>query len=251
MPACSPIIDSTLIIHRGASAYAPENTLQSLALAADMGSSWVESDVRLTADDQLIMLHDDDVRRTTDGAGQAALLPLDAIGKLDAGGWFSPRYRGCSVPTLSQYLTMTQERQLGLVLELKHVHGWEEKLVRLVAAEITATWRDSPEKLVISAFSERCLKTAKILLPNHPRCLAVTAIPELPAQRLSDVNATMLHLQHSYAGPEGLARLREAEMEFAFATVNNPQRARHLLKNGATSIMTDKPDLLDKGAGHV
>ena len=240
-----PVITSRLILHRGASAYAPENTLEALHLAAQMGATWVETDVRDTADGELVMIHDDTVNRTTEGAGRVAQLSLNFIQDLDAGGWFSARYRGSCIPTLREYLTAAQDLDLGLVLELKDVAGWEERLTNLVVVEVLRTWKSNPRKLVISAFSERCLHLAKLKLENYPRCLAVTAVPESPVKRLEESSAHMMHLQHSFAREAELERLSTTGMEFGFATVNNPDRARYLLNKGASSILTDKPDLLD------
>ena len=249
MPDNKPVIDSQLILHRGASAYAPENTLEALHLAAQMGATWVETDVRDTADGELVMMHDENVNRTTDGAGRVAQLSLNAIQEFDAGGWFSGRYRGSRIPTLREYLTMAQDLKLGLVLELKDVAGWEERLSNLVSIEVLKIWKSDPQKLVISAFSERCLQMAKCKLEHHPRCLAVTAMPESPGKRLAEAGAHMMHLQHSFAREAELEQLSANGMEFGFATVNNPDRARYLLEKGASSILTDKPDLLDGSAG--
>lgn len=240
-----PIIDSELILHRGASAYAPENTLESLHLAADMGAKWIETDVRITKDDHLVMIHDTEVDRTTDGAGRVSLMQLSDIRELDAGGWFSGRYRGALVPTLEEYLTAIQERKLGLVLELKDEPGWEERLTHYVAKIVKDIWTSDPKKLVISAFAERCLKASAELLPEFPRCAAVSAVPEDPANRLTESRAHMLHLQYRFGDDESLERLKMTGIEFGFATVNNADRARYLLNKGASSILTDKPDLLD------
>ena len=86
-----------VIGHRGAAASAPENTLAGLREARELGCRWVEFDVRLTADKQLILLHDDRVERTTDGRGSAAALPLVTLRRYDAAGWWGrrgyPRWR--------------------------------------------------------------------------------------------------------------------------------------------------------------
>lgn len=239
------IIGSKLILHRGASAYAPENTLEALHLAADMGAKWIETDVRITKDDHLVMIHDTEVDRTTDGAGRVSLMNLSDIRELDAGGWFSGRYRGAQVPTLEEYLIAIQERNLGIVLELKDEPGWEERLASYVATVVREIWKSDPKKLVISAFAERCLKTSSELLPEFPRCAALSAVPIDPSKRLAEAGADMLHLQYRFGDDETLERLRATGMEFGFATVNNAERARYLLDRGASSILTDKPDLLD------
>ncbi|HKQ97182.1 MAG TPA: glycerophosphodiester phosphodiesterase family protein, partial [Candidatus Polarisedimenticolia bacterium] len=107
-----------LIGHRGASAHAPENTLASFERALHDGADWIECDVRLSADDVPIILHDATLDRTTDGRGSAASLPLASILRLDAGSWFAPRFRGERVPMLAEVLALLDGRG-GINLELK------------------------------------------------------------------------------------------------------------------------------------
>ncbi len=92
----SPIV----IAHRGDKVHAPENTLSAFKLAAEKGADAVEFDVKLTADGQVIVLHDQTVDRTTNGSGNVAKLPLAALRELDAGAWFSGQFRDEKIPTL-------------------------------------------------------------------------------------------------------------------------------------------------------
>src|SRR4030095_13565486 len=91
-----------IIGHRGAAKAAPENTLESLREAKRQGATWVEVDAKLTADNQIILLHDDLVNRTTSGEGPAAQKTLAEIRALDAGSWFAPAFEGAKVPTLEE-----------------------------------------------------------------------------------------------------------------------------------------------------
>lgn len=240
----APIVDTKLILHRGASAYAPENTLQALHLAAEMDATWLETDVRITSDNELVMIHDEDVDRTTNGSGIVAQTSLEDIRKLDAGGWFSTKFKGVKIPTLSEYLSAALERNLALVLELKEVAGWEERLAYRVCEAVRDTWNGRVQDLVISSFSERCLRVAANDLPQHPRCLALTGLPDNPKERLKESSCHMIHLQHSFARNGDLKMLIDGNIEFALATVNDPAQAAYFLDNGATSVLTDKPDLL-------
>ena len=88
--------------HRGASALAPENTLAAFLLAQRLGADGIELDVMLTADNQLIVIHDDTVDRTTNGHGKVAEMPLAALRDLDAGSYFGEAYRGEKLPTLAE-----------------------------------------------------------------------------------------------------------------------------------------------------
>ncbi|HEY3149179.1 MAG TPA: glycerophosphodiester phosphodiesterase family protein, partial [Dongiaceae bacterium] len=101
-----------IIGHRGAAAAAPENTLESLREAKRQGATWVEVDAKLTADNHVILLHDDLLDRTTSGKGAAAQATFDEIRALDAGSWLAPNWAGVKVPTLEE--TVRELIGLGL-----------------------------------------------------------------------------------------------------------------------------------------
>ncbi len=92
------------IAHRGASTYAPENTFAAYDKALSMGISHIELDVHFTSDDHIVVIHDDDVDRTTDGAGPVSSKTLAEIQSLDAGSWFGAEYAGEGVKTLAEVL---------------------------------------------------------------------------------------------------------------------------------------------------
>src|SRR3982750_2761264 len=94
------------VAHRGYSAVAPENTLPALAAGVLSGATFIEFDVRTTADGVPVVIHDRTVDRTTDGSGKVWELTLDEVGSLDAGSWFSPAYGGVRVPPLSEVLDL-------------------------------------------------------------------------------------------------------------------------------------------------
>ncbi len=115
------------VAHRGASAYAPENTLEAFELAIAQGADVIELDVRLTRDGELVVMHDAFVERTTNGRGEVRLMTLDEILVLDAGYWFGETWRGTRVPTLREVLERLADRALvdvelkdGVSLELLH-----------------------------------------------------------------------------------------------------------------------------------
>ncbi len=119
-----------LIAHRGASAYAPENTLAAFDLALRMGVRHIELDVHLSADGHVVVIHDDTVDRTTAGRGPVAGHTLAALRALDAGSWFAPRFAGQRIPTLEEVLeryrkesrntqTQTGQEPVRLHIEIK------------------------------------------------------------------------------------------------------------------------------------
>src|ERR1700694_1070503 len=84
--------------HRGAMSLAPENTLAAFALAREVGADGVEFDVQLSADGEVVIIHDHTLERTTDGRGAVAERTLAELKKLDAGRWFDVRYAGERIP---------------------------------------------------------------------------------------------------------------------------------------------------------
>ena len=119
------------VAHRGYSAIAPENTLPALAAAVLAGATFVEFDVRTTADGVPMVIHDRTVDRTTDGRGAVWELTFDELRALDAGSWFSPAYAETRVPLL------------GEVLDLLRPHAAPADVLRRVATSIARS-RQSP-----------------------------------------------------------------------------------------------------------
>src|SRR6187455_95113 len=93
-----------VIAHRGASSYAPENTLAAFDLALEMGVRHVELDVDFTSDGHIVVIHDDSVDRTTNGSGPVTSHTLATLRSLDAGAWCGAQFAGQRIPTLDEVL---------------------------------------------------------------------------------------------------------------------------------------------------
>ena len=98
-----------ILAHRGASGYAPENTLAAFDLGHRMGANGIETDVQLSRDGVMVLIHDERVDRTTDGSGRVADLTWEELSRLDAGGWFAPEFAGQRIMQLAPFL----DRYLG------------------------------------------------------------------------------------------------------------------------------------------
>jgi len=150
-----------VIGHRGAAAYAPENTLEGLREAARRGAGWVEFDVKLTADGMPIVFHDDALDRTTNAKGEVAAASLERIRGLDAGSWFGPAFAGARVPTLEEALRLVLEQGLGANIEIKPCPGREAETAERAVAEILRLWPAKRPPPLISSFKPACLAAAK------------------------------------------------------------------------------------------
>jgi len=187
----------TVIAHRGASSYAPENTLPAFRLAFDMGADFIEYDLQVTKDKQLVVLHDQTLERTTNveelfpARGRIAAgdksekkrwyvydFTLAEIKKLDAGSWVGVNFKGTSVPTFQETLDIARGRA-GHFIELKVPDEYNARGVdmeRLVLAQLERNNRAKPDSktrspIVIQSFSARSMEKIatelKSRLPLH------------------------------------------------------------------------------------
>ena len=121
-----------IVAHRGASRFAPENTIAAFLKAAEMGADYVEMDVRQTKDGHFIIMHDRTVNRTTNGMGLVSEMELDEIQKLEAGAHFSEKFSGEKVPTLSEALEAIKGKILP---DIDFKDGNAEELVKILEEE--------------------------------------------------------------------------------------------------------------------
>lgn len=127
-----------VIAHRGASAYAPENTLSAFGLAIDQGADWFELDCTLSADGEVVVIHDDTVDRTTNGSGAVIELTFEQLRELDAGSWKDPKYAGERIPVLDESLNLGRERA-GVYVEIKDSD--DDRMLRDMLLEMFDTGR--------------------------------------------------------------------------------------------------------------
>jgi glycerophosphoryl diester phosphodiesterase len=168
--------DKPLIMgHRGYQARYPENTMASFLAAIEAGAQFVELDVTLTRDQQVVVMHDDTVDRTTDGNGRVSDLDLKALQQLDAGSWFDPRFAGERVPLLKDVLQQLAPRA-HLNIEIKAHHKTDPGLIGLVEQKvIDLVWATTVKKeVLVSSFDPEVLKRIKQLDPS----MAVAFISE-------------------------------------------------------------------------
>ena len=121
-----------IIGHRGVKNLAPENTLESIRTAFNIGLQWVEIDVKISKNNIPFLLHDDDLNRTTDGFGLACLYDYSYIKKLDAGKFFYKKKSNIYPPTLKEVLDLCKKYKRGINIELKPNLGLERKNVKEV-----------------------------------------------------------------------------------------------------------------------
>jgi glycerophosphoryl diester phosphodiesterase len=234
-----------IVAHRGASAEAPENTVASARLGWTQQADAVEIDVHLTADGQVVAIHDPTLLRTTGRDARVDALSLAEIKKLDAGVWKGAAFRGERVPTLAEVLA-TVPAGRRLYVELKAAENLVPSLQRELAASAVPL-----EQIVLISFEADTLREAKRALPRCPAYFLADTPEGAPEKRAGLIQ---LCRAEGFAGLDVSAgwpidqalveQLRAAQLELHVWTVNDPRRARELAAAGVASITTDKPGWL-------
>jgi glycerophosphoryl diester phosphodiesterase len=233
-----------VIGHRGAAGCAPENTLAGLRKANEIKCRWVEFDVRLTADGQLILLHDERLERTTNGRGEAALLPLKTVQRYDAGCRFGAAFRGERVPTLAEAVALLSELGIGANVELKAARDREAETGAIATALLCRLWPPHLPALLISSVSQKALAAAQACAPRIARGMLFRAVPKNWRVLAERFGCATIHADHRRLHPSLVAEIRESGYPLLAYTVNDPRRADTLFGWGVTSVFSDVPHIL-------
>jgi glycerophosphoryl diester phosphodiesterase len=229
-----------VIGHRGAALDAPENTLESFREAHRQGARWVEFDVSLTADDQVLVMHDDTLDRTTNGKGPAAAQTMADLKKLDAGFWFGAKFEGVKLPTLAETVALLAELDMNCNCEIK---GSKRNLetAKAVMAELRRTWPANKPKPLISSFELECLRGAQAEAPEFPRGVLIWGKPVDWLSQARSVAAATMNIDNDHATQPWMAELKQAGYGVLVWTVDAPERAARVMEWGADGIITDAP----------
>jgi glycerophosphoryl diester phosphodiesterase len=226
--------------HRGASAHAPENTLAAFQLAHEQGARLIEFDVKLTADKQVVIIHDQTVDRTTNGTGRVSQLTQKELKALDAGSWFGEKFRGEPLPTLDEVFSNVGSK-LYMNVELTNYASPFDGLVDKVA-ELVNKHRIQ-NRILFSSFFPTNLMRARKLLPEVPRGQLILPGKSGWWQRAwgnwIDVQAV-----HPYTSDVSAETVNQAHARGRIVhvwTVNDPEDMRRLCGLGVDGFFTDDP----------
>jgi len=226
------------VAHRGYSAVAPENTLPALAAAVRSGATYVEFDVRTTADGVPVVIHDRTVDRTTDGSGHVWDLTLDEVRALDAGSWFSPAYAGVRVPTLAEVLALFDGVDAALLLEIKPPADLEQ--VKVILAQVAE--RGLLDRTVVQSFDPQIMRLVREAAPDVRRGLLrlryeADTVPLAAELDVVCVNPTVADV---LGDPETTAELMAAGIEVMPWTANDIGQWPALVEAGVAGLITDR-----------
>lgn len=230
-----------IIAHRGSSARAPENTAAALRAAIEDGADGVEVDVRLTRDDEVVLMHDPDLLRTTGDPRPIAHATMLDLSALNAGAWFGPDFAGEKIPTLDAALELLPPT-MALNIELKAEERGDElsdAVTEIVTAHaaLDRCWLSSSDDTILARIRARCPSAR----------LGRVATAEVAAKPLDGLQ--FVAAEASAVDVALIAQARAARAEVWAWTVNDPVRAAKLGRLGVAAIITDDPALLRAAMG--
>lgn len=234
------------IAHRGGGALAPENTLAAFRTGAAYGFRMYECDVKLSADGQLFLLHDDTLDRTTSGQGRADQYTFGELARLDAGSWYSPAFAGEPVPHLAAIVRHVRSQNHLINIEIKPVPGRDVATGAAVALDARSWWQDAAIPPLLSSFSLDALHAARKVAPELPRAWLVDVPPEGWLEQLASIDAIALDINHQHLTERMVQQAHAAGYAVLCYTVNDAARAAELVRWGVVSLITDRLELFGR-----
>ena len=219
-----------VIGHRGAAAYAPENTLASFREARRRGATWVEADIVLTADDVPIVMHDDSLKRTTGvdrlvAETRRADLPTD-------------------VPTFEEAIACWGEFGLGCNVEIKSTKGREAETARAVVETLRRCWPSHLPQPLLSSFKDASLAAAHAAAPEFARALLIGELADDWRPRAEAVAAAGINTDGKRLTAVRAVEIHNAGYALGVYTINDGDVAKALVGMGVDCVITDVPDVI-------
>ena len=233
-----------IIGHRGVAGHAPENTLASIREAAAMGLMWVEFDVMMTKDGELVLIHDESLDRTTDGDGWVPKTSLAELKERDAGGWFDKRFQSERIPTLKETTKLLAELGIAANIEIKPAKGYVKETSKALGEFLKTEWPPELVAPIISSFQAEALEEISKVAPDVPRGFLVRRVPSNWSEMLDRLDCAFIHCSQRHLLQSQAATILDSGHHVLCYTVNNRNRAEELWGWGVSAVFSDYPDRL-------
>ncbi len=217
-----------IVAHRGAPAYAPENTIQSFEKAWKLGADMIELDLRETDDGYLVCIHDSTVDRTTTGSGDVSSFTLKELKKLDAGA-------GQEIPLLEDVLKFARGK-LQVNIDLK-IAGAERRIID------TITRLNMNQDVLISSFLHILLPEVREIDESIKVAILIEHVVENLASYAKDLGAYAVNPAKELTNAELVQNVHHFGIRVFPWTVNNELLMKNLFDIGVDGIITDHPDI--------
>ncbi|WP_291635035.1 glycerophosphodiester phosphodiesterase, partial [Clostridium sp.] len=225
--------------HRGASAYFPENTMLSFEMALEMGCTGLETDVQLTKDGVLVLIHDETVNRTTNGQGFVKDYTYRELNKLDAGSWKGEEFTGIKIPTVEELIYLIKDKNIIINFEIKSgivmYEGIEQKLIDLIYKHKMV------HKVILSSFNHYSMaKCKKISKEIDTGVLYMEGLYK-PYNYVKTVGANAIHPYYLSVNAEVIRAAKKHKTNINVFTVDDEEYMKTFLDMKVEGIITNYP----------
>jgi glycerophosphoryl diester phosphodiesterase len=229
--------DVYITAHRGASGLAPENTLAAIKKAMELGAQYSEIDVQETADGKIILLHDDNLKRTAGVNKNIWEIKFDDLKFLDVGSWFDQEFKNEPVPTLESVIDLVKGR-MKLNIELK-TNGFQVALAERVVKIITE--KNFISDCILTSFNFSEVEKVQTIDSDIKYGYIFSKMPD---SNIFDAPGKVLSVNRKLIDHQFLEKAHQAKKEVHVWTVNDTREMSRLIDMGVDNIITNYPDRL-------
>ena len=238
------LVVDKVIGHRGASAYAPENTIAAFDKALSLGCRFIEFDVMCSSDGEPFIVHDDSLKRTTNGRGDVGLVDAAYLQSLDAGSWFSKQYKGERIPHFKEALKWLSFSGVQANIEIKPYNGSVEQTTVAVLSHIHRYWPQGKDLPLVSSFEMEALVLCRSIAPEMPIGLLLHEWDEQWLQKAKQLDCYSVHFNRKILTADRVTEVKDKGYIVCAYTVNRKRVANKLFEWGVDAVFSDYPDLL-------
>jgi glycerophosphoryl diester phosphodiesterase len=227
--------------HRGGRKWAPENTLAAFKKSLDIHVDGIELDIHKCKSGELVVIHDESVHRTTDGAGLVKDMTYDQIKKLDAGSWYAAEFKNERIPLLSDVLSLVDGKAV-INIEIKNAPveypGIDDDLIKLLSSY------KYKNKIVISSFDHEILKRIHEKAPQYKLAILLDGLLVDLGKYSAGVGAKSWNPGFELIRSDNVVQAHQTGLEVNVWTINKPEQWKSAVEMGVDGIITDNPKAL-------
>jgi len=237
--ACTFPIKRKILItaHRGASGLAPENTIAAMRKAIEFHADFAELDVQETKDGHIILLHDADLRRTTNDSGLIWEKTLADLKGVDAGAWKASDFIGEPIPLLTTVIDSVN-RKMKLNIEIK-INGHQQDIERRIVEIIEK--KNFIDQCIVTSFNRSSVDKVKDL---NPEIKVGLIFSKMPQEDVYQTRWELLSVHYSLVDRVFIEKAHKADKQVHVWTVDDPDMMKKLIADGVDNIITNRPDIL-------
>lgn len=228
--------------HRGASGYYPENTMIAFQKAIEMGCDAIETDIHITSDGVLVLIHDDSVDRTTNGKGLVKDFTFEELRKLDAGSWYDKEYKSEKIPSVEELLKLAKDKNIIINFELKTNQlgnpEVEKKIIDLIKKN------KMHDQVILSSFNHYSMVVCRLIDENIKTALLYEFDLFQPSRYCEFLGANALHPNFRLVNKAFVDEAHAYGVAVNPYTVNSEMDMENMLKLNVDGIITNYPDKL-------